>query len=298
MTALEVFLVFDAIVVGVPLASVVLLLVRRRHWRRLANAADRAQQAGSTSAGETVAHGVVEVEDGVPPIEIEIDEHEYKLSGGGYQWTETARRVRARPFMLRTRSGELIQINADHQVLLDRPLDRTETGEARTRTRKTALQPGEQVYVVGIFEPVVAARDPYREGATRATMRAPRRGRITISTSPLRERFERHATYLASKALGVVYLTLGAHSLFDSLRRADLDQIRLVLALLGHDSAGAWVQHSPLIEVLRYIGGFLCAGIGIQYFFTRRDWNEGKLIDDETVAERRAARTKRGLRSP
>lgn len=288
MSTWAVVLAYDGVVFGLPLLIVGLILLRRRHWKRLADEAEVAQHAGKTRAGEIVVHGTVEAEGGTPPITVEIDEQESDQRGG-VLWNEIDRRVTARPFVLRTASGEAIQVLADESALLIRDLDTTRL-DGRQRTRGTALQPGEDAYVVGAFQPARPGDGPYRDAGAPATMRAPRRGRLTISTKSLRSRFETRAEYLRSKAIGVAFFALAAHCYSDMLWKLDLAQLHLLLALAHCNAVGASIEHSAIIGLVRYVVLVFAALFAISAFFVDRPWYEGRLAEGESYAELRAER--------
>jgi len=251
-------LVVEGLTLGVPLAIAGLLLVRRRHWRALAAAADRARTAAITQAGDTVLHGVVETDGGSPPIRVEIDQDGYHG-----RWNETARRTAVAPFTLRTAAGDRVRVEPDAHVLLVRPIDRTiERGKQRAE-----LSAGDTVYVTGAFQPGSPADGPYREAPRPPTIRPPARGQLTVSSAPPREQFEQRAAYLASKAIGVVFLALAAHCLIDRLWTFDLEQLA--------------IRSSGLVTAIRYIGMVLFSGIACAYFFARRPWYADKLQEDE-----------------
>jgi len=254
-------LAVDGITLGLPVVIAGILVLRRRHWLVLATAADRAKTAGTAQAGDTVLHGVVETDGGIPPIRVEIDQDGYHGL-----WSETARRTVAAPFTLRTAAGDRVRVEPDQHVLLVRPIDRTiERGKQRTRVAE--LSAGDAVYVAGALEPATPAQGPYREDPRPATLRPPARGQLTVSSSAPREQFEQRARYLASKALGLLLLTVAAHCLLDTLWRLDTLQLS--------------IRPSGTLTTIRYVAMVLFAGTGFAYFFARRPWYAGKLQEDE-----------------
>jgi hypothetical protein len=253
--------IIEGLTLGVPLAIAGILALRRRHWLALAAAADRARTAGITEAGDTVLHGVVETDGGSPPIRVEIDQ-----DGFHGLWNEIARRTVVAPFTLRTAAGAGVRVEPDPRVLLVRPIDRTiERGKQRTRIAE--LSAGDTVYVTGAFQPGSPADGPYREASRPPTLRPPARGKLTVSSAAPREQFERRAAYLASKAIGVVFLTLAAHCLLDWLWSVDIAQLA--------------IRPSSIVTTIRYVGMVLFSGIGFAYFFARRPWYADKLQEDE-----------------
>jgi hypothetical protein len=262
MSPLLAILVVEGTTLGLPVVIAGTLALRRRHWLSLAAAADRAETAGIAQAGDTVLHGVVEADGDVPPVRVEIDQR-------GYQglWTETKRRTVVAPFHLRTAAGDRVRVEPDPRVLLVRPLDRTIERGKHLRTRVAELSAGDAVHVAGALEPAVPSDGPYRGDPRPATLRPPARGQLTISASPLREQFDQRAAYLASKALGVLFIALAAHCLVDALWRFDMQQLA--------------IRASGTVTVVRYAAMVGFAGLAFAFFFARRPWYAGKLQEDE-----------------
>lgn len=289
MSDLGVLLAFDGLMYGLPVVIVALYVWRRQHWRRLAREADQAEHAGKTRGGQSVVHGVVEVEDGKPAITLEIDEDEWPQQGGAVVWKEKARRVTARPFVVRTAGGEAIRVVPDERVLVIRDLETIAMGNS-DRTRRATVGAGDKIHAVGELEAARTGSDPYRDGGAPAELRAPRRGRLTISSWSLKSRFEQHARYLSSKATGAAWFAVAIHCLWGLAWHVDIRQLHLLLRAVGLDAAGAWLESSTVVTVIRYALLLLATLGALGDFFVDRPWYEGKVTESEALADVQAAR--------
>ena len=244
---MSVIAIYYGVILVVPLAIIPLILLRRLHWTRLARAADR-------DGVGNVVHGVVEAD--ASPVVIEIDQHGRKPQGSGaIEWRETARRITAKPFALRLAGGERVDVVPDDRVVLVMKRTAAER-EHLERTMTATVTPGSSVHVAGVL---ARGGEPYRGNATLA-------GVLTISPDPLRERFDEHAEYLASKAIGLAFLTAAANLLLPRAWEADIGTLGTV---------GAWiVHHGTIVKVVRWIVGLGCAGLGKIYFFADKPWYE------------------------
>ncbi len=141
--------------------------------------------------GASVLFGVVEAETDQdrPVISVRIQQRgrEWQNKGAwSHQWAETEREVTVRPFYLRRDDGQRVRIEPDLAVALHDALSRTLRVATSVRTRTAELTVGERVHIAGTVFGVGRSigGGAYRETMTEPVMRAPRTGRMVVSTEP------------------------------------------------------------------------------------------------------------------
>jgi len=172
---------------------------------------------GRLTAGEAVVCGVVELAPGYDAaFRVEIDqvgEEGKDKHGFHHSWRETARRVRAVPFILRELRGARVRVEPNETAMLVDGLDRVERHGKRHRTKFAELTAGEEIYASGELVPV-ASGGAYRGGDETFLLRPPARGRMLLSTEPLGARFRRTATH-ARYGLTACFVFFVAFALLD-----------------------------------------------------------------------------------
>jgi hypothetical protein len=152
------------------------------------------------------------LDDGVPfAVRVEINQRGKtwtQKKSTHHSWTETQRRVDARPFRVRTADGALVQVDADADALLCIPFRRA-PGDADERAIVAQLENRQEVTVVGrVFERAGGGEASAYRGAAapRVLVRAPSGERLVISTQPVAEAF-RKRMHLHVKWLVIATLT-------------------------------------------------------------------------------------------
>lgn len=193
------------------LAWIMMNVNRRR--AALANAA--LSDAPTLVEGECVIAGLVEHADNetvAVRVEIDQDGTEWENSGSWYhKWVETTRRTLVAPFYVRTKLGDRVRVEATQEVYLVDDLDGVILVRRDKRTRVAELIPGEHVIVAGVlrrdYDPEHRQMSGYRDAERGWVIRAPKRGRLQLSTLPLGERLDELATRWRGARVTIVVLT-------------------------------------------------------------------------------------------
>jgi hypothetical protein len=200
-------------VLGLLVMLVVSIGERRQALVRAkaAMAAEKRAEQGSLTPGYAVVHGEVETVDGGPAVQVTIRQsgREYRTKGGlRHIWTEFGRESIARPFTLRTSSGERVKVEPGNEVLLVDWLGvayphATAAGTSPAsgrpeRVRRAEIMPKDEVYACGRLSGPSAAvayrtadegfvLSPWSQGPFRKSER------MLISSERLEERHVRRA---------------------------------------------------------------------------------------------------------
>ena len=255
----------DGLGIVLPAALVVWLLRHRR---------DYVVSADLTRAGNVIAKGVVEADSA--PVTIEYEEERYEMSQETlarddgttvYRWDEEERRIKAKPFVLRTANLRIqVEPDEDDVELVWNP-DHTEKLRTRRRIRRCILEPGAHVEIFGAFRPAPTTGEPYREGAALPTLAPSRAERLLISKGSLAPQVAAMTRYLRARAMVVAAATCVAHLAFDPVLKADLAQLGLAM---------------PTDVVRTWIGvGF--GVIAIYFWRIKRPFYEGRLSERQVI---------------
>jgi hypothetical protein len=172
---------------------------------------------GPLAAGECVLKGVIETDepDGrAIAIELLQNGQNYNSKNGvGHTWTETARRVDARPFYLRLEDGRAVRVEPDQRVFVVDALDGTRRTEFNQRVRTAEVHRGDQVFVIGTlvegYDPRAQLEGGYRGAKNKSLiLRAPNRRSMLVSTEVPTERHVRREGFHGNWALvmGLAFL--------------------------------------------------------------------------------------------
>jgi hypothetical protein len=251
------------------LTALGLALVHRRRARAEASFDPRAPLRD----GDAVIFGEVElVPDHEGPaalVRLEQIGTEQRNKNGGYShyWREVRREVRARPFYVRRDDGTRVLVEPDPRVALHDDLSRIEREGPAIRARIAELTAGERVHVTGQLRWASggAPQAVYRDAGGGPVLRAPRFGRMVISTErpgdTEAERMRFHRGWAIALAIvfwivnGLVIPTYQILAIDGQVVRAKLTHTRVWKVWhKPKNSSGYWVQHYD-VRARRASGG-------------------------------------------
>jgi catechol 2,3-dioxygenase-like lactoylglutathione lyase family enzyme len=130
-------------------------------------------------------------------------------------WTESARVVNQRPFILVRDDGARVQVEPDARVVLHDDHSHIERHSHNQRTRFAEITPGERVHVTGTLVGASMAGShtagAYRSGSPMPVIRAPSIGRMVISTEvpgdTSARRMRHHRGWLVGVALLFAFIS-------------------------------------------------------------------------------------------
>jgi len=202
------------IVLGGLLARSIHGWVVHRNNRRASDAIERSGGIAARARGLTSVVGVVEADDQKTPISLRIEQSgtEWETRRGwGHAWTEWSRQIDARPFRLRTRDGESVQIIPDKHIDIVAPLrEGPPCYEENTRYRVADVKLGDEVCVTGVLEAESRGSGVYRGGGSRATLRPAKDEPLLVEARPFGARDARKERFYAkaTKLLGALFLAI------------------------------------------------------------------------------------------
>lgn len=170
--------------------------------------------------GPAVVFGTVEEDPSWQGPFVRIDIHqngaEYCNKGNwSHIWTESARVVNQRPFILVRDDGARVQVEPDARVVLHDDHSHIERHSHNQRTRFAEITPGERVHVTGTLVGASMAGShtagAYRSGSPMPVIRAPSIGRMVISTEvpgdTSARRMRHHRGWLVGVALLFAFIS-------------------------------------------------------------------------------------------
>ncbi|TKC98216.1 hypothetical protein [Polyangium fumosum] len=216
------FLVDGVGTLGFVVASGVALLARARKRAEARAAEATFDGEKQLVAGEAVLFGKVERAEGSDTtVRVEVDQEGEESESSGvwsHKWTEKKRRVFVAPFYLRLASGHRVRIEPRDDVFLVDEMDGLLRVDLKARTRYAELTPGERVYAAGVLsrapDPEAQPAADYRTGGEGYVLRAPRSGRMLLSSQPLGERFHERARFHGRWAMWIALTAITFHLLF------------------------------------------------------------------------------------
>ena len=193
---------FGVVVLGFGLGLAILglalralqLAARQRHEHEFRE--ERAARPLFEGPGRVV-HGTVDVDDAADPVAVAVDIEQLVRNVQGKStftqvWTEVARRVRARPFYVRTQDGVDVRVEPSSDVLVVDDLESVYPRDMPARrVREASVKRGEVIHVYGDLH---RGAHPRPGGAATRdgvgfTLRPPSRGRMLLASSAIEARY-------------------------------------------------------------------------------------------------------------
>ncbi|MFO0559930.1 MAG: hypothetical protein U0269_18060 [Polyangiales bacterium] len=192
--------------------------------RRRAAALRRAVEGkiGPLAPGECVLKGTIETDDPdgrAIAIELLQTGQTYNTKNGvGHTWSETARRVDARPFYLRLEDGRAVRVEPDQRVFVVDTLDGTRRTEFNQRVRSAEVRKGDHVFVIGTlvegYDPRAQVEGGYRGAKGKSLVVRAKTGRtMLVSTEVPTERHVRREGFHGNWALVFALAMLLVHGI-------------------------------------------------------------------------------------
>lgn len=213
-------------VVGFVLLGGLFAIALFGEWRarRRAAALRRAVEGkiGPLAVGECVLKGTIETDDPegrAIAIELLQTGKTFNTKNGiGHTWTETARRVDARPFYLRLEDGRAVRVEPDQRVFVVDTLDGARRTEFNQRVRSAEVRKGDHVFVIGSlvegYDPRAQVEGGYRGAKGKSLVLRAKNGRsMLVSTEVPTQRHVRREGFHGNWALVFALAMLLVHGL-------------------------------------------------------------------------------------